>query len=843
MSRRRYKFDIYARGVVSTTGTISWTFGENRFPDGYLPTVGGQIVRPTQGAVESQPWTVSLLDVASSFTGLLGDSSGRLQQIGRLTRMRASLDSTASTAYTTLAVGRLTDIGLNPSVAAYDLTVSDERWVEQQETVFTKIDDSVSLIPGGLVKNAPASWIDVPDGLAQWQVVLKYGRTAFLTYTDSRPLSAMAQPVGDFILQDIKPGTNAAGMNATTSFIAGLTTGFFRHLRFRVPASSADYSIAAFGYDARVTAPFFRFPQNIVSAVQNGWTSTGHAHGVWVVYNSTAAAPAVGSKVYGYVHGGGTDPTGTTAVVPWQALRRLPASRAVPFLVGGANGLHPGTVARLAYQNTYGASTSSARIRISTAAFDAWEADPSYGRCWIRATAPQALADFLQRTIYQPYGMVPAIDSSGRIAPKSILAPTTNDTGTVANALRLTSTNLVAPHPTWGSQSREMANVLEMAEDHITRAGVVGILYTPNLRGPFDSADKLIGTTASITRNYVNTTQVGRRTLRLRYPMVAGFNMFSSGLPFLWADFSAFTSKFARQFFSRFGDGPIYTDVQALPSIDQTSRGRIQVGQYVAVKLGTYPNIGTNARGSTRLMQVVGRVDGPLAIRLTLLDAGAAANPLSSPATAVARSSQSTRHGLKVTISGLTAGASYETQAGHSSTGSTSAPATDSSVWQTILVGTSVNLTQHYLRLASNTKWWARSRAVAPGRIMSGWGSMDSTITAKITGPSSFQSTGLSGGSVGLKWKYGSSVYGVDVMVTNSTSQSLGSSLTVQRLAPLSTRTVVNGLDLGVTHKFGVRHFDAYGGFSTAPSLTLTPSTVSVAAPNMKGLSIVFGSP
>src|SRR5512144_2432253 len=116
MSRARYKIDIYASGVVSTTGTIAFTLQSSQLTNG-APTAGGYLVRPTLGRVEGQPWSFSPLDVNSTFTSHLASTAGRLNLLGRLVRFRRSLDSTATTAYQTQTAGRISDVILDPSVA------------------------------------------------------------------------------------------------------------------------------------------------------------------------------------------------------------------------------------------------------------------------------------------------------------------------------------------------------------------------------------------------------------------------------------------------------------------------------------------------------------------------------------------------------------------------------------------------------------------------------------------------------------------------------------------------------------------------------------------------------
>src|SRR5687767_1286131 len=157
MPRRRYKIDLYARGVVSTTGTITRTWESSRLAEGQALIVGGQQVRPTEGRTESEPFTIRILDVNSTVSSLLATTAGRAHLLSRLFRVRRATDSTASTAYKTLAVGRVQDVALAPDVASYDFTISDERWIERNTEIFAKANTAM-LIPPGLINQ----WIQYP---------------------------------------------------------------------------------------------------------------------------------------------------------------------------------------------------------------------------------------------------------------------------------------------------------------------------------------------------------------------------------------------------------------------------------------------------------------------------------------------------------------------------------------------------------------------------------------------------------------------------------------------------------------------------------------------------------
>lgn len=806
MSRIRWKVDIYNQGVTATSGAIDFTLGTSQMP--IPPSVGGYLVRPTLGRSESQPWVFHTADPSSSFTGQIASTAGRLNLQGRLVRVRRSLDSTASSDYTVRTVGRIEDVGLNPNPAIWDVTVSDERMIERQIRCFTALDNAVSLIPGGLVKNAPRAMLTYPpDGGVSWFGGTIGGNIVVLQYIDQRPHQPMDQSVQDFIVNDLDPDWQASWPPPNT-----ITTGPFKHIVWRNVATGTDYPVLAFGLGVGL-------PSHPTAQLSEWGNALSHPMImlVWVT-----SPPAAGSTLRGYVHASGAEP-----------------APAVPLFVGGAAGLHPAELAQDLYQGTY-SPAGTPTVRISTAGFAAWKADTKPGRVWFRIMGPQTMTDFLERRLFQPYLRVPVPDTSGKITPVSVALPSSSEIGPLGT---LTSTNLVI-HPTWNQIGRETLNAVEF---HYERIRPYGAFTTASLPLPPRVADSLLTSTHSLSTQYDNTTLLGRRASTIAYGGVVDVS-YSTGPESVVPVVSGIFGRLAQTYFARFGDGPLYSDVTCLESVDNSTAGRLAVGGFVKMNLATFPNPAVASRGSTRYLQIINRSEDPGLVHFRLLDLGPSVTPLAGPVLSLFHSSLSSRHGIKCIVSILPSGTRYEIRMAPQvpSTAASSPPASNSTKWRIVAIGSSANTTQHVLRLASNVRWHAQVRAIRWMSVPSAWrpSAPVNIATVKITAPSSLTATTSRWlGAAILTWNYGATGYPEEIMLSDSTADALGSSRSIARVPELTTAYAILGLNAttGTTYKAGVRHYDLYGGFSTMATVTWGST---VAAPTLdppKGIVILQG--
>jgi hypothetical protein len=813
MSHRRYQLDVFPRGAISTTGAPSFTLSSSRFRD--APLVGGQIVRPAQGTVESNPYRLAIVDVNSTFSARLADSSGRMNLLGRLARVKSSLNSTVS--YSAIGVGRITDVALDSDVASYVLDVSDERWVERQTSVFTK-SNTMSIVPYG---NISGFQYVAPTPSQPWRCVKKTGNLVCLQYRGSLPIPT-APGIAQLIINDLKVGTIVGN--------TGVTVGNFNTLRWHNSANATDYEITAFGgiftgglAIAYPTSPLGFWGDPLLGA-QGARDTPQELLYLWAVW--TAGTPALGADTAGYLWAPNHEPTPE-----------------LPQLIGGTSGLHPGRVVRQCYTGTHSPTTSQP-VRFSTGAMDRWESDPAYGRMWWRAPAPAIMADFLDARIYGPYNVAPVTDTSGKIAPTRMWLPTSTQLN-VAGLASITSTNALT-HPTWEHPSGDIVNVIRYTNETYTA-------YALNWGAGSVSNNQALPrpTTFASTRSYDTVNTLGRRQVTFTFASVAPTGLdyaYTTSFAAFWAGAAlpGIVDKLSNGMFQRFGDGPIYSQVDTSSAIDGTTNGAILPGAFVKVKLATFPNPAINARGSTRIMQVLQRDITPQGRSFRLLDVGANLNPLAAPTIALALSSQSSRHAIKVTVASVPVGARYEVQlAPSSSTGAASPPASSSYRWGGgIAMGTTASLTYVQGGLPSKTKFFGRVRASKTNRLGSAWSTATvSAVTASITAPSGLTASAITAGSAVLKWTNGSTLYR-SIILVDATSNATLTRLTntVATVPPATTRFTLLGLSASAKPKAGVQHVDDYGGQSAQATVVITTTTGYTIGPPMRGLVIVGGA-
>lgn len=820
MAIRRYRLDIYNRGVTSTTGSVAYTFNTSQMAE--APIVRSQIVRASEGIVESQPWTVRLMDTNQSFTALLGDSSGRMQLLGRLARLRSSLDSTATSSYQNLAVARFTDLQLAGDVATYDCTFADERWVERQTQVFTKA-NTCALIPHGLISDFHTARGNSNGG--NWRVERVTGNVVLL----SLPFLVSKQVALSLIIDDVKPG--AIGGSVT------VTAGNFNTVRFRDATNSTDREVVSFDtvrnpLSGLPISPGQTFIEELQRFQQPGTVpASGHPFLIWVYWPTSQ--PSVGATIKGYVYA----PT-------------HPPTAELPLHIGGANGKRPWTLAKELYQGTY-SGTTSLTVRYSTAAMTALENDPNYGVAWWRITQPYQLDEFLDAHLYGPYSVAPFVDSSGKIAPLSLRLPHSTAI-TPATLPLLGSSNLVAgSHPTWEHPSGDIVNALRIEVPAYQRT-IYSSTVSPMQYFFETNVDNITVSTGFVERTHDSITNVGRRERRFALAGAvakqAGGAPPTTGTRIPTADDLA--DQLAANIFPRFGDGPIYSSVDVMQTVDTSTAGRLLQGRFVRLKLDTFPNPSVNARGSTRLLQIIERHERPDGPSFRLLDIGPQNVALAAPTIRLAQSTRDTRHAVVATIATIPAGAYWEAQLAITSTGTTSAPVTTSTKWFRIYglltVPASTGAVETRGQLPSKSKIWGRVRSFKANRIGSNWSTQTTAsrvVTASITAPSGFAVSGITPQTATFKWANGSSRYGTQIMVDATSTATLATANVVDSVPPGTTKYGIAGLNSNDGHIGGVRHFDLFGGVSASNTATFTTTTgTATAAPALKGIQILAGA-
>lgn len=714
MTTKQYRARVYAFGSVSTASAT--VYNANLIDP---PSPGGQIIRYSQGRVESSPWTVRLIDNSTSVTSILADSSGRMDMMSRVCDVQVKLGT--STSWTTLGGGRVSNVMLEDNPAGYTIVVDDEHSIVRQATIF-KTANTMLQHPAGF----KANWFrykadpvinqqDGPNAL----VVQQSGRYIQLSFRQAGAITDMPDDVRRAIIADVDwerdPSVNTGTFKTLQCAISTAVGNSFTN--YKIPSFEGVAPLQLGGNPVRSIEEQFREPLQ-----------------PWIDWGTSSGAPSVNTNVWAYVHMPTSGPT----------------SRGNFLHIGASSGINPMRLALNVYRNVYGGFPSSSFVRLSTAAWSTGSTgllgDPRYGVGYWRIERSENAAQWLEDNIWGPYGVIPFIDNTGKISPRSIQLPNP-DTISTGSILTLGSSNL-AQHPTWRHTPTEITTEVQARWN---------LLYQPTIQrldNPSRSADGVEewdGTPVVVKHDRISS--IGTRTLEMRF----------SGLHDA-LDVSRATKFLAKELFDRFGDGPI--EGEAIGA--STGLEAVKAGDYVKMKITTFPNPQLQGRGGTRIVQITGVVKSPAGPNFTWIDAGPNLATLAQPNVTVAQSTINNLNAIKVTVSAVsTAGTGVKAQLQVAQSNTTSAPAATSRLWNTFLSTLSSGV-RNIQDMPSGTKMWARVRNVKTQRIRSSWhNSTVGVTTATLATPTGIATTSVGQGQATIVWTNTSrsSGYPVEVLL------------------------------------------------------------------------------
>ncbi len=461
-----------------------------------------------------------------------------------------------------------------------------------------------------------------------------------------------------------------------------------------------------------------------------------------------------------------------------------PTSEWTPLHVGGVAGQDPFDWIKDQY-DTLGVS-------YETAAFTAYDvainvngllAHPRIPVIHIRAVKPEKLRDVVEK-ICKMYGIVPFINSAGEVAPRFVTNLQAIDPATLTE---ITAAKATPPHPTWSHISGEIVTVLQAKYSYIKT--VDDGLSRLGFKSPLDRLFVQEMPLFEITHDRV--AQLGRHVLKL-------------DLTFISESIDAIGLYLQQgvEILDRYGDGPIKGSFRAL-----SAASGVEAGDYVTLTLSSYPNVGIQARGGTRIVQVMSR-EVETGYTFTYIDAGPNQSALAAPGVAIAKNVTDGNHAVTVTVSGLTADATYEVQL-----------KIGGAPWNTVAVGTA-NEAIDIGNLPSATVIQARGMESAPGRIKSAYSAAVNVTLDTLTAPNGLVVGALAGDRGTGTWTNGETIYDIEVLLDGTRVAVLVAGTTSYTLTGLALNTLFNGPGMAV------RHIDRYGGLGASDTDDFTTTGV-----------------
>jgi len=405
---------------------------------------------------------------------------------------------------------------------------------------------------------------------------------------------------------------------------------------------------------------------------------------------------------------------------------------------------------------------------------------PRIPKIHIRATEPVNLGEMVEKGC-KMLAIVPFVNSAGEVAPRFV---TNLQDVNPATFTEITASIATDPHPTWSQTSGEIVTVIQSRYTNMIPADDEQVRTGNDV-----PVDRIVAEEHPLVEwEHDRVSQLGRHELELDMTLI------TDGM-------AAYRLLFqqGREIFDRFGDGPITGSVRAM-----SGAKTVEPGDYVKLTLSSFPNVGIQARGGTRIVQIMSR-EVESGYTFTYLDAGPNSVALSAPGCAIAKNGTDGKHAVDVTISSLTAGSAYEIQLKVGAGGD----------WTTYGVGTA-NETVTFGNLPSGTTIYARALETAPGRIKSAYSSAVNVTLDSLTAPSVATVDQIAGDRARGKWTNGETDYDIEVLLDGT------------RLAILeagSTRYYLTGLTPSTTYNspgFQVRHIDRFGGVSAASTDTFS---------------------
>lgn len=631
----------------------------------------------------------------------------------------------------TVMKGRLTGIFMSGGVASYDFHISNERWLEQAE-VFDS-GSTTQIMPPGIV----AAWENIPETRkvrVEVAAVVDANRLTFEVLNDPGLLGSRIVNWLDSDIQRQSP-----------------STGNFLYTRFR--ASGADRELIAFGFADNASATSAEDPLGTMRAVIEGGQAL--APNIFTVYWPGHGLVAGNELADTYIYAPGA-----------------PADDDVPIHIGGTTGQDPFDWIKDQYD--------AIGIRYETAAFTAWNAvtnvdglisNPLIPPIFIRAVKPEKLRA-LVRKICRHFGIVPFVNSSGEVAPRFVTMP--HDL-TPGGLTEVTAAIASLPHPTWGQQASNMVTVVRPTYSQYR------LVREREVRDNSDVAPDRISHVIRpiLDINHDRLSELESHVYEMDLSFINSFPLANN-----------LAVQMSREIFDRYGDGAIEGQVEVL-----SGGSTIEPGEFIRLTVSSYPNMATQARGGTRIVQAMGR-EQFITRTLGYLDAGPNSQPLTAPGVAIAQTAGDTHHSVDVTISGLTAGARYQLQL-------------KISEYRTVSEGDAnevVTLTE----IPSGTQVFARARETKANTIRSEWSAPDDVTTAALAAPTNLAVGSLAGDRGTATWTNNETAYHIEVLLDG---------VQVAILEPGTTSYVLTGLTASTNYNTPgaqVRYLDRYGGVSPA---------------------------
>ena len=798
------------------------------------PSGDGQEVDLLTGAVRTGAYNVEVVDVATGtdgtgtirvLTNQLNDSSATTARPHLLSRRAfVEMSTDGGSSWTAWCAGFISNIRQVDAIR-YAITVSNTRRVEQTERVFTwqsKAERDAfpkrGCIFGGPIIGGLGGGTTRTIDSGGWTYLYKATTgTSTPVSGDTLALSYSSGAFYPLFEQKKVPGPN---QNAQ----------WWRSVKPYLKRVSGDASAAGAAFTYLQGSEVFAMPDltAIVTDPATGNQWLGEVRAINLGPSQAVAAESrlglndqnLYVKLYAPDTTWPTLPSANTALRVRVVTRQV--SEASPVYIQA----HPADVAKKLYEII--------NLTVNTAAYNAVvDALGANLRVTYRVTAAQTMAEFLEQSVFGPFGFAARVNSTGEVEffPTRVL-------NYVAPTYTIATNDLVGDEP---------PAIYDLDEATV----VTGYTLTQNVLTAmtnFDSDD-----TAPAPDGIVSTEQ----TLEYANGDTSTYStrVVSYTVPGMVTDAESFVPSFTEwsrgvvfEGFNRFGRGAVNSEVAVLRT---SAAAAAQVGDFIYIDASYYPNrnyrIGESSVGA-RVAQIVRREERPESVAFKLVDAGGFVQPATAATVSLAVSTSDPRRVAQFTI----------TNAATLNSGSIGVAVEWATGASAPTAGKNGNLFTRYapgavptgavqlpaVKLGATTVH-VRVRSEVPGIFPSAWSGWSTVTLNAWTAPTGVTVGTLTNETAAVSWSLNTNTTdSVDVYVApGSVAPSDWTPYRVNTLPPGTTSTLLTGLSASTAYITGVAFRDRVANVAMTP-VTATFTTAGVTtgtADRPAGLQVIAG--
>ncbi len=421
-----------------------------------------------------------------------------------------------------------------------------------------------------------------------------------------------------------------------------------------------------------------------------------------------------------------------------------------------------------------------------------------------RLTGPEMMSEFLENSLYGPFGFSARINSAGEV-----VFFTTRTLSSTAPSVTVATSDLVgdAPPPIFDLDEGTVVTGYTLSQQLLVQQ-----TFTDDDPETF-APDGIAATTQPVQYLSGDTSTYSTRMVSYEIP-----GMVTDAASFI-PSFEAFAQGVAFEGFTRFGRGAPTGEFAVLRT---SSAASLDVGDFAYLTASYYPNknyrIGESSVGA-RVVQIVRREERPEAIVYKAVDAGPYVQPGTAATVLVAQSAADTRRVAAFTITNAVTLNSAGTISVAVEYASGATTPSKGQVFTRFAAGQIPTGAVNLPPMVPGTRVWVRVRSEQAGWFPTAWSGWENVTLASWVSPASVTVGTLTNQTAVVSWSLnGNTTDTVDVYVApGSVAPSDWRPYRQSTLPAGSTTTAIAGLTASTAYIVGIAFRDAVAAVAQTP--------------------------